>query len=178
MTKGEKAQVIEELKEKFSNNSTFYITDASGLSVAQINTFRKICHDKGVDYKVYKNTLVKKALENNGAGDPALEETLKGFSGIIFSKEIGNTPAKVLKEFRKKQGVKRPVLKAASLDTDVYIGEENLDMLSDLKSKNELIADIVALLQSPAKNVLSALLSSKDKVSGLVKALEERAGNE
>lgn len=178
MTKGEKAQVIDELKEKFSNNSNFYITDASGLSVAQINTFRKICHDKGVDYKVYKNTLVKKALEDNGGGNTALEEVLKGFSGIIFSKEVANTPAKVIKEFRKKQGVTKPVLKAASLDADIYVGEENLDMLSDLKSKDELIADVVALLQSPAKNVLSALLSSKDKVSGLVKALEERAGNE
>lgn len=176
MTKEEKAQIIEELKEKFSKNSNFYITDASGLSVAQVNAFRRMCHNKGVDYRVYKNTLIKKALEDNEKSDYTdLYEKLKGFSGIIFSEEIGNTPAKVLKEYRKKQGLKKPELKAASIDTDVFIGEEHLDMLSDLKSKNELIADVVALLQSPAKNVLGALLSGKHKIGGLVKALEERA---
>lgn len=178
MTREEKAQLIEELKGKFSNNANFYITDASGLTVAQINAFRKACFDRGIEYKVYKNTLVKKALEDNPTDYAAngLNDTLKGFSGILFSPEISNTPAKVLKEYRKKQGTKKPVLKAASIDTDVFIGEEHLDMLSDLKSKNELIADVIALLQSPAKNVVSALLSGRNTLAGLVKALEEREG--
>lgn len=175
MTKEEKSRIIEELKEKFSQNTNFYITDASGLTVAQVNAFRRMCYNKGVDYRVYKNTLIKKALEDNQNDYSDLYESLKGFSGIIFSEEIGNTPAKVLKEYRKKQGSKKPTLKAASIDTDVFIGEEHLDMLSDLKSKNELIADVVALLQSPAKNVLGALLSGKHIIGGLVKALEERA---
>ncbi|MGK7390894.1 MAG: 50S ribosomal protein L10 [Candidatus Cyclobacteriaceae bacterium M2_1C_046] len=175
MTKEEKAQVIEELKEKFAKNSNFYITNASGLTVAQSNAFRRMCHNKGIDYKVYKNTLIRKALEANDTDYSGLYDQLKGFSGILFSEEIGNIPAKIIKEYRKKQGMKMPELKAASIDTDVFIGEENLDMLSDLKSKNELIADVVALLQSPAKNVLGALLSGKHKIGGLVKALEERA---
>lgn len=177
MTREEKALVLEELKEKFSKNANFYITDASGLSVAQINAFRKVCFDKGVEYKVYKNTLVKKALEDRETDFSSLNDVLRGFSGIIFSEEIANTPAKVLKEYRKKQGVSKPLFKAASLDTDLYIGEEHLDKLSDLKSKNELIAEVVALLQSPAKNVISALLSGRHTVAGLVKALEERAGS-
>lgn len=180
MTKEEKVKLIEELKEKFQNNQYFYITDASGLSVAQVNALRKACFDKGVDYKVYKNTLIKKALESSDVDytEKGLTDTLKGFSGIMFAPEIGNAPAKVIKEYRKKQGLEKPVLKAASIDTDVFIGEENLSMLSELKSKDELIGDVIALLQSPAKNVISALMSGENKLAGLVKALEERAGNE
>lgn len=180
MTREEKAQQIEELKEKLSNNSFFYITDASGLSVAQINAFRRACYNKGIDYKVYKNTLVKKALEENEVdySGTGLNDALKGFSGIMFHPETGNAPAKVIKEYRKKQGLERPLFKAASIDTDVFIGEENLSMLSELKSKDELIGEVISLLQSPAKNVISALTSGKSTLAGLVKALEERAGNE
>lgn len=178
MTKEEKALIIEELKEKFAKNSNFYVTDASGLSVAQVNAFRQVCHNKGIEYKVYKNTLLKKALEAKETDYSDLIEELKGFSGVIFSEEISNIPGKALKEFRKKQGLTKPALKAASIDTDIYIGEENLDLLSELKSKNEVIADVIALLQSPAKNVMSALLSGRNTLSGLVKALEERSGSE
>ena len=173
MTREDKGKVIEELAEKFSANQHFYITDAGGFTVAQVNAFRKICFQAGVEYGVYKNTLIRKALERNGQANDQLVSALKGFSGVIFSKESGNTPARAIREFRKKLDGK-PVLKAASIDSEVYLGDENLNMLSELKSKNELIGDVVAMLQSPAKNVLSALLSGKSTVAGLVKALEER----
>jgi len=173
MTKEEKATIIDELSEKFAQNSHFYITDASGLTVAQINAFRRICFNSGVEYRVYKNTLIQKALEKKGGNYDDLYKVLHGFSGVIFSKESGNAPAKAIKEYRKKQEG-RPALKAASVESALFIGEEHLDMLSELKSKNELIGEIISLLQSPAKNVLSALLSSKQTVAGLLKTLEER----
>ncbi|MBX2947070.1 MAG: 50S ribosomal protein L10 [Cyclobacteriaceae bacterium] len=174
MTREEKAQIIEELSHKFADNTHFYITDAGGLTVAQVNAFRRLCFKSGIEYKVYKNTLIRKALEKQeGVDYSPLFGTLHGFSGVLFSKEAGNLPARVIKEFRKKLEGK-PVLKAASIDSDFFIGEENLNTLSELKSKNELIGDVISLLQSPAKNVLSALLSGKQTVAGLVKALEER----
>ncbi|MEJ2004594.1 MAG: 50S ribosomal protein L10 [Cyclobacteriaceae bacterium] len=177
MTRQEKATIIDNLTEKFTNNANFYLTDASGLSVAQINAFRKLCFEKGLEYNVYKNTLVKKALEKLEVNytDNGLEDALKGFTGILFtSEDNANVPAKVLTEFRKKKNDKKVLLKAASIDQDIFLGEENLKMLSELKSKTELIGEVVALLQSPAKNVLSALLSGRDTLGGLVKALEER----
>jgi large subunit ribosomal protein L10 len=174
MTREEKEQIIDELTTKFANNTHFYITDATGFTVDQVNVFRRMCFKNGVEYRVYKNTLIRKALEKNTAVDyTPLFKTLHGFSGVIFSKEIGNTPAKVIKEFRKKLDGK-PVLKAASIDSSIFIGDENLTMLSELKSKNELIGEVISLLQSPAKNVISALLSGKNTLGGLVKALEER----
>src|SRR6187431_71024 len=174
MTREEKAKIIDELSDKFANNSHFYITDASGFTVAQVNNFRRLCFKSGVEYRVYKNTLIQKALERQKNADfSPVFGTLKGFSGVIFSKESGNTPAKVIKEFRTKMEGK-PVLKAASINSDLFIGDENLKMLVELKSKNELIGDVLAALQAPAKSVISALLSSKNTVAGLVKALEER----
>ena len=173
MTKEEKGQIIDELAEKFSQHPHFYITDASGLTVAQINAFRRLCFKSGVEYRVYKNTLISKALEKQKADFKELNEVLHGFSGVIFSKESGNAPAKVLKEYQKKLEGK-PALKAASIDASLFIGAEHLTTLSELKSKNELIGEIISLLQSPAKNVLSALLSGKQTVAGLVKALEDR----
>lgn len=173
MTKEEKGKIIDELTDKFAANSHFYITDAGGFTVAQINAFRRICFKTGVEYGVYKNTLIQKALEKKGDLFEPLFKTLSGFTGVIFSKESGNAPAKAIKEFRKKLKGK-PVLKAASIDSGLFIGDENLDMLSELKSKNELIGDVIALLQSPAKNVISALLSGKNKLAGIVKTLEER----
>jgi large subunit ribosomal protein L10 len=176
MNREQKAQVIEELAEKFKANPFFYITDASGMTVAQINAFRKLCFERNIEYRVVKNKLIAKALEQQSADFSILNETaLKGFSGILFEKETGNAPAKLLKEFRKKQNLDRPLLKAASIDSDLIIGEENLNMLSDLKSKNELIGEVIGLLQSPAKNVVSALQSGGHTIAGLVKALEERA---
>jgi len=175
MTREEKAQIIEELSEKFANHAHFYITDATGFTVAQVNNFRRLCFKSGIEYRVYKNTLIRKALEKQEGTDfSPLFKSLHGFSGVMFSKEIGNAPAKVIKEFRIKMEGK-PVLKAASINSDLFIGDENLNMLSELKSKNELIGDVIALLQSPAKNLISALSSgAQNKVAGLVKALEER----
>jgi large subunit ribosomal protein L10 len=175
MTREEKAQIIEELADKFANHAHFYITDAGGFTVSQINNFRRLCFKNGVEYRVYKNTLIQKALEKQEGTDfSPLFSTLRGFSGVIFSKEAGNTPAKVIQEFRVKMAGK-PVLKGASVSSDLFVGDENLKMLAELKSKNELIGDIIGLLQSPAKNVISALQSGKHTIAGLVKTLESRA---
>ncbi|PRY86682.1 50S ribosomal protein L10 [Mongoliibacter ruber] len=177
MTREEKLEIIEGLTEKFKENPYFYITDASGFNVAQVNAFRRTCFDRGVEYKVYKNTLIKKALENlDGDFEELSSNALKGFSGIIFSKEVGNLPAKVLLDFRKKIGKKetRPVFKGASIDADVFVGENQLEMLSNLKSKQELVGDVIMLLQSPAKNLISALQSGQNTIAGLVQTLSEK----
>ena len=179
MTRAEKESIVEELYQKFSDTSHFYITDPQGLNVENINNFRRLCFNKGVEYKVYKNTLIKKALEKLDTDYSSFDDTvLKGFSGILFSKESSNSPAKIIKEFRKsaKSEDLLPLLKGASIDTDLFIGEENLDTLSKLKSKAELIGEVISLLQSPAKNVVSALQSGPSTLAGLVKTLSEREG--
>ncbi len=176
MTREEKAKIIDGLTEKLSKTDYFYITDASGLSVAKTNNFRKLCFDKKLEYKVFKNTMIKKALENLKTDYSSFnDEVLSGFSGIIFSPESGNLPAKVIKDFRSKDKKStKPVLKGASIDSDLFIGDDKLEMLSTLKSKVELIGDVIGLLQSPAKNVISALESGKHKLAGIVKTLSER----
>lgn len=177
MTRDEKKVIIDSLTEKLKENPFFYITDASGFSVAQVNAFRRTCFEKGVEYQVYKNTLIAKALENLDADYSKLAEgALKGFSGIIFSKETSNLPAKVLLDFRKKQGKKetRPVFKGAGIDSDVILGENNLEMLSNLKSKAELLGDLIGLLQSPAKNLVAALQSGQNNITGVLKTLADR----
>ncbi|SFT67991.1 LSU ribosomal protein L10P [Algoriphagus locisalis] len=177
MTRDEKKVIIDGLTEKFKENPFFYITDASGFSVAQVNAFRRACFDKGVDYKVYKNTLISKALENlDGDYSELSDKALKGFSGIIFSNETSNLPANVLLDFRKKLGKKatKPAFKGASIDADIFIGEENLEMLSKLKSKQELLGDLIGLLQSPAMNLISALQSGQNNISGVLKTLADR----
>ena len=174
MTREEKATIIDELKDKFAKNGHFYITDASGLSVAQINAFRRLCFDKGIEYKVFKNTLIKKALDDVEGDFSGLEDALKGSSGVMFVEETANLPAKTITEYRKKQGSEKPLLKAASIENDIFLGEDNLKMLSELKSKNELLGEVIGLLQSPAKNVISALQGGKNTLAGLVKTLSER----
>lgn len=173
MTKADKAQAIEVLKEKFEEVSFFYITDASTLTVEQINNFRGMCFEKGVEMKVVKNTLVRKALESfpEERKYEGLYEALKGPTALLFT-STANVPAKLIKEFRKT--AERPVVKAAYIDTGIYIGDENLDALSKLKSKEELVGEIIGLLQSPIKNVVSSLQSGGQTLSGLLKALEER----
>ena len=175
MTREEKAVVIEELVQKFSDNSHFYITDASGMSVADTNALRRLCFEKGIEYRVFKNTLIQKALERMDSDyTPFNDAVLKGFSGVMFSAENANAPAQLIKEFRKKSGGESPMLKGASIDTDLFIGEENLDALSKLKSKAELIGEIIGLLQSPAKNVISGLQGAGGKLAGILKTLSER----
>ncbi len=173
MTKTEKTQLIETLKDKFAKTSFFYIADATSLTVEQVNKLRKLCYAKGVEMKVAKNSLIQKALEANNQATPELIAALKGQSSIFFS-EQSNVPAKLLKEFRGEAG-KVPVLKLAYIDSDLFVGDDQLTALSQLKSKNELIGDIIFLLQSPATNVVSALKSAPNKIAGLVKALEDRA---
>lgn len=176
MTREEKGILIENLTEKLKNTPYFYIADTSGMTVSQINDFRRICFKKGLEYRIVKNTLIKKALQNLDTDySPFDESVLRGTSGILFSAEIGNAPAKAIKEYRKKdKNLTKPSLKGASIDTSLYIGEEYLDTLSELKSKDELLGEIVSLLQSPAKNVISALQSGKHKLAGIIKTLSEK----
>ena len=176
MTKSEKAAVIEQLKEDFSNHDFFYVTDASTMTVEQVNDLRGKFFEKDVQMKVVKNTLAIKAMEAVGAdgskGYEGLFDALKGPTALLFTK-TANVPAKVIKEFRKGGG-ERPVVKAAYIDSGIFIGDDQIDALASLKSKEELLGDIVNLLQSPAKNVISALKSGGSTIAGLVKALEER----
>lgn len=172
MDKNQKNQEIAELKEKFSNTQYFYLTDSSTLSVEKINKFRRLCFNSGVEYRISKNTLIKKALEQVGEGYEQLFPLLNGPTGVMFSTD-GATPAKVLKEFRKDSD--RPILKGAYIDSSIFSGDNQLETLAKLKNKAELLGEIVGLLQSPARNVISALQgSSAQKIAGLVKALEER----
>ncbi len=174
MTRAEKTTAIAELKEKFSNNSFFYLTDSSTLTVKQVNKLRGLCFEKGVEMKVIKNTLAIKALQDapEEKGYAQLFDSLKGPTAIMFT-EIANVPAKIIEEFRKTH--ERPVLKAAYIDTSVYIGDDHVKALAALKSKEELIGEIISLLQSPAKTVISSLQSGGSTIMGLLKALEERA---
>ncbi len=175
MNRTEKAALISELVEKFSANDNFYITDASGMTVAQTNSLRRLCFENGIEYRVVKNTMVQKALAQLDTDYVPFDDTvLKGFTGVMFSGENANAPAKLIKEFRKKSGSGSPLLKGASIDTDLFIGEENLDVLSKLKSKAELIGEVITILQSPAKNVISGLQGSGGKIAGILKTLSER----
>ena len=174
MNRDQKAQVIDELSAKFSESAYFYIADASGLTVTQTNDFRRKCFDAGVEYKVYKNTLIQKALEKADINSDELSAVLKGFSGVLFTtEEAASTPAKVLKSFR--EVAEKPLLKAAYIDSDVYVGDDNVSSLSKLKSKAELIGEVVGLLQSPAKNVISALSSGGNTLAGIIKTLSEKS---
>ena len=173
MNKTDKAAAIESLKERFANNDYFYIADASQLSVEQVNQLRGICFQRGVSMQVVKNTLARKALEqlpeeNNYA---PLFDALKGPTAIMFA-EVGNAPAKAIKEFRDKGD--RPILKAAYIASSVYSGDDQLDTLSKLKSRDEVLADILTLLQSPMQNLLSGLKGQGSKLAGALKTLEER----
>lgn len=173
MDKKLKNQEIADLKEKFSNTQYFYLCDSSTLSVEKINKFRRLCFNSGIEYRISKNTLIKKALEQVEGNYESLYPLLNGPTGVMFSTD-GASPAKLIKEFRKTN--ERPHLKGAYIDSDVFIGDNQLEVLASLKSKSELIGDIIGLLQSPARNVISALQgSSSQKIAGLVKALEERA---
>ena len=175
MTKDQKNEVIEVLKDKFSQYNNFYVTNTESLTVAQVTKLRRICFDKKVEMKVAKNTLIKKALESmDSARFSGVFDSLHGVTALLFS-ESAKDPALIISTFRKesKDGDK-PVLKAAFIDGDVFVGDDQLAALRDLKSKNDLIGEIIGLLQSPAKNVISAL-NAGGKLASLVKALEDRA---
>jgi large subunit ribosomal protein L10 len=174
MTKQEKNEAIEVLKEKFSQYNNFYVTDTEALSVAQVSKLRRICFDKKVEMKVAKNTLIKKALEGlNNDRFSNVYESLHGVTALLFS-ESAKEPALIISTFRKESNGEKPVLKAAFIDGDVFAGDDQLKTLTSLKSKQDLIGEIIGLLQSPAKNVISAL-NAGGKLASLVKALEDRA---
>jgi large subunit ribosomal protein L10 len=157
------------LLDKYPN---VYVADTSSLTVAKTNQLRRLCFNSGVKMLVAKNSLIEKAMEKKDA--EAYKEffkALKGTSALMFS-EAGNAPAKLIKDFRKKSD--KPVLKGAYIATAVFLGDNQLDMLAMMKSKNELIGDIIALLQSPAKNVISGLKSGGGKLAGIIKTLSER----
>ncbi len=159
MNKEQKTKVIDELVEKLNANNKIYLADCSTLTVEKVNAFRKVCFEKKVSITVVKNTLLKKAIER--ANDSNLAElipALKGETALMFT-ETSNAPAKAIKEFRKKDS--KPALKAAYVEETIYIGDNQLDALASLKSKNELIGDIIMLLQSPIQRVLGGLENKK-----------------
>ncbi len=169
MNKQDKNQLIEVLDGMLQDNKNFYLTDISGLTAEESSSLRRLCYKREVSLQVVKNTLLKKAFEKNDTDYTELYDVLVGNTSIMRSNST-NTPAKVIKEFRKKND--KPILKAAHIDEAFYIGDEHLSTLADLKSREELIGDIIILLQSPAKNVISALQSGSNKISGIVKALQ------
>ena len=171
MNKQEKNEMIAILDGMLKENNNFYLADISGLTAEENSALRRLCFKRDVSLQVVKNTLLKKAFEKNDADFSELYDVLVGNTSIMQA-EAGNAPAKIIKEFRKKND--KPILKAAHIEESMYIGDENLSALADLKSKDELIGDIITLLQSPAKNVIASLQSGGNKLSGIVKALEEK----
>ena len=172
MKKEEKQVMIDELSKRLDENNIIYIADISSLDAVATSSLRRQCFAKNIKLSVVKNTLLKKAMENvQGKDLTELYDILPGPTAIMLS-DTGNLPAKLIKDFRKKRD--KPVLKGAFVEESIYIGDDQLNLLADIKSKDELIGDVIGLLQSPAKNVISALTSSKGKIAGLVKTLSEK----
>ncbi|NVO01531.1 MAG: 50S ribosomal protein L10 [Bacteroidetes bacterium] len=171
MKKEEKNQFIDSLTEQLANSNYFYITDISTLNVETSNKLRRLCFRRNIQLQVVKNSLLRKAMERSNKEFTELYDVLKGPTSIMFS-DSGNAPAKLIKDFRKT--CEKPILKGAYIEEACYIGDNQLAMLVNVKSKNELIADVIAALQSPAKNVISALQSSGMKLAGIVKTLSEK----
>lgn len=172
MTREEKTAFIEELSEKLANSNIFYLTDTSELNAEATAKLRRECFKKNIQLTVVKNKLLEKAFDKvEGRNFSELKSVLAGPTAIMYS-EVGNVPAKLIEEFRKKN--KKPLLKAAYVEEAIYIGDDQLKALTEIKSKEELLGELVGLLQSPAKNVISALKSGGGTIAGLVKTLSER----
>lgn len=171
MTREEKSQVIQDLTAQLADTSTIYLADISGLDAATTSNLRRACFKANVQLAVVKNTLLSKAMEASDKDFGELPDVLKGNTSMLIA-EAANAPAKVIKEFRKKSD--KPLLKGAYVEEAVYVGDDQLDVLVNIKSKEELIGDIITLLQSPAKNVVSALQSGGGKLSGILKTLSEK----
>lgn len=172
MTREEKQNAIEVLTDKLANSGIFYVADTSELTAEATSSLRRACFKEEVQLNVVKNTLLKKAMEKVEGKDLAeMYDVLAGPTAIMFA-EVGNAPAKIIKEFRKNSD--KPILKAAYVEESIYIGDDQLQALVDIKSKEEMIGEVIGLLQSPAKNVLSALQSGGSTIAGLVKTLSER----
>ena len=171
MTREEKSLVIDNLTAQLAENNVIYVTDLTGLNAQQTSALRRACFKADIKLAVVKNTLLAKAMESSDKEFGELPHILKGNSALMYA-EVGNAPAKLIKEFRKKSD--KPVLKGAYIDSAVFVGDNQLDALAAIKSKNELIGDIIGLLQSPAKNVISALKSGGGKLAGIIKTLSEK----
>ncbi len=172
MRKEDKSAVIAHLGELLNEYPHFYIVDVEGLDAAATTQLRRQCFEKELKMVVVKNTLLEKTLEKKGEEFEVLKKVLKGTSAVVFS-HVANAPAKMIKEYMAKKAEK-PALKAAYAEEGIYVGADQLDVLCSIKSKNEVIAEIVSLLQSPAKNVLSALQSGQNTIHGVLKTLGER----
>ena len=173
MTREEKAKYIDDLATQLTENSIIYLTDTAELSVGVVNNLRRKAFNSNVTLRVVKNTLLEKAMEKvEGKDFGNLKETLSGATSIMFS-EVGNAPAKLIKDFRKKND--KPILKGAFIAESVYIGDDQLKKLVEIKSKEELLGEIIGLLQSPAQNIVSGLQSAGGNIAGILKTLEERA---
>ena len=173
MTREEKSKVIEVLTAELADNANIYLADISGLNADTTSNLRRACFKANVRLAVVKNTLLEKAMEASDRDFGDLPTVLKGNTSMMYS-ETGNAPAKVIKAFRKKSD--KPLLKGAFIEETIYLGDEQLDMLVDIKSKEELLGEIVGLLQSPAKNVISALKSGGGTIAGIIKTLSEKEG--
>ena len=173
MTREEKSQVIEELTAQLADNTNIYLADISGLDAGNTSDLRRACFKANVRLNVVKNTLLTKAMEASDKDFGELPEVLKGNTSVMYS-ETGNAPAKVIKAFRKKSD--KPLLKGAFIEEAIYIGDDQLDALVEIKSREELIGEIITILQSPAKNVISALKSGGGTLAGIIKTLSEKEG--
>ena len=171
MRREEKLAIIDSLAEKFREYSHFYLTDTAQLNAEDTSALRRKCFENDIKLIVVKNTLLKRALEQSGVNFDELFPVLKGTTSIMFA-NTGNTPAKLIKEFRKQHD--KPVLKAAYVQESIYVGENMLDMLVSIKTKEELIGEVILLLQSPAKNVISALQSGGNKLHGVLETLSKK----
>ena len=171
MTKEEKILEIENLTTKLKDAKNMYLTDIAGLNAMETSSLRRACFKAGIKLSVVKNTLLERAMKNSGKDFGELKDLLKGNTSLMFS-ESGNGPAKVIKDFRKKSN--KPILKGAFIEESVYVGDEQINNLVSIKSKEEIIGEIISILQSPPKNLISALKSGGGKVSGILKSLSER----
>lgn len=174
MTREEKSKVIERLTAELAENTNIYMTDVSGLNASETSKLRRACFKANIKLSVVKNTLLSKAMESSDKDFGNLSEVLVGNTALMYS-EVGNSPAKLIKQFRKKS--ERPLLKGASIEDSVYVGDDQVEFLANIKSREELIGDVITLLQSPAKNVISALQSSGSTISGVLKTLSENNKN-
>jgi large subunit ribosomal protein L10 len=174
MRREEKNAIIDGLTEQINNASHFYLTDISALNAADTSSLRRKCFERNIELVVVKNTLLKQALEKSEGNFKDLYDILKNSTSVMFC-ETGNSPAKLIKEFRKEH--ERPLLKAAFVEESIYLGDEQLDALSSLKSKAELIGDVLALLQSPMKNLLSAMQSGGNNLAGVLQTLADKEEN-
>lgn len=172
MTREEKNKAIDALSVQLADNKNFYLTDISGLNAESSSNLRRACFKSDVQIQVIKNTLLRKAMEKNDIDFEQMYDSLKGNTAIMFA-ESSNAPAKIIKEFRKKKD--KPILKSAFIEESFYFGDDQVEVLCSLKSKEELIGDIITLLQSPPKTVISSLQSAGGTLSGILKTLSERS---